>query len=342
MSYTRHFSKTITVHYSGSVSYPASQSGGTKSYSGSTKETIHFNVTVDTDPFDESVEHMKDGVDLLTGSVAATEAAQVSSIRENSARIGQTIISGFFKTVKSDISQQITELRTRTDALLVQLNELAKRCNDKRRQMGVDYQRISSRYSKIFDDLNKELDNRIHSIDEPVFRLTRQTDDIGSGAEKLVAAAAVSAGENARVHAEISASLAKRQAVNAIEKGHRFLQMQYATDRLLNRCLRPGGEQQSITTPFCVADTTTGPGTSRTDVYASPMLGAIPAEQLADRLPAEACGATVSDDDARIIAEYFNSEVASAMQADTSEHSRRVAELTTRLFNLSNTAAPGK
>ena len=170
----------------------------------------------------------------------------------------------------------------------------------------------------------------------------RQTDDIGSGAEKLVAAAAVSAGENARVHAEISASLAKRQAVNAIEKGHRFLQMQYATDRLLNRCLRPGGEQQSITTPFCVADTTTGPGTSRTDVYASPMLGAIPAEQLADRLPAEACGATVSDDDARIIAEYFNSEVASAMQADTSEHSRRVAELTTRLFNLSNTAAPGK
>ena len=132
MSYTRHFSKTITVHYSGSVSYPASQSGGTKSYSGSTKETIHFNVTVDTDPFDESVEHMKDGVDLLTGSVAATEAAQVSSIRENSARIGQTIISGFFKTVKSDISQQITELRTRTDALLVQLNELAKRCNVKR------------------------------------------------------------------------------------------------------------------------------------------------------------------------------------------------------------------
>ena len=281
MSYTRHFSKTITVHYSGSVSYPASQSGGTKSYSGSTKETIHFNVTVDTDPFDESGEHQKDGVDLLTGSVAATEAAQVSSIRENSARIGQTIISGFFKTVKSDISQQITELRTRTDALLVQLNELAKRCNDKRRQMGVDYQRISSRYSKIFDDLNKELDNRIHSIDEPVFRLTRQTDDIGSGAEKLVAAAAVSAGENARVHAGIQ-------------------------------------------------------------VYPSPMLGAIPAEQLADRLPAEACGATVSDDDARIIAEYFNSEVASAMQADTSEHSRRVAELTTRLFNLSNTAAPGK
>ena len=341
MSYTRHFSKTITVHYSGSVSYPASQSGGYKSYSGSTNETIHFNVTVDTDPFDESVEKMKGGVDLLTGSVAATEAAQVQSIRENSHTIGQTIISGFFRTVKSDISQQIAELRTRTDALLVQLNELAKRCNDKRRQMGVDYQRISSRYAKIFDDLNKELDNRIHSIDEPVFRITRQTDEIGSGAERLVSTAAVSAGENARVHAQISASLAKRQAVNAIEKGRKFLDVQYTTDRLLNSCLRPGGEQQTIVTPFCVTDITTGPGMAQTDVYASPMLQGLTPAQLAEKLPDDACNSTVSPDDARIISEYFNSEVAAAMQADPSEHSRRVAELTARLFNLSDTAAPG-
>ena len=80
MSYTRRFSKNITVHYSGSVSYGPSQSGGSKSYSGTVTETVYFDVHVDTDPFDEEVHKMKDHVDLLTGSVVATEAAHVASI----------------------------------------------------------------------------------------------------------------------------------------------------------------------------------------------------------------------------------------------------------------------
>ena len=129
--------------------------------------------------------------------------------------------------------------------------------------------------------------------------------------------------------------------MNAINKGRRFLDVQYTTDRLLNRCLRPGGEQTAMTTPFCVADITTGPGTSQTDVYASPMLHCLTPAQLAEKLPADACNARVSDEDARIITDYFNSEMAAAMQADNSEHARRVAELTGCLFNLSNTAAPG-
>ena len=99
MSYTRRFSRNITVHYSGNVSYPPSQHGGTKYYSGSTTETVYFDVTVDTDPFDKEVHEMKGHVDLLTGSVVATEAAHVNSIDEKSRQIGDTIIRGFFKTV---------------------------------------------------------------------------------------------------------------------------------------------------------------------------------------------------------------------------------------------------
>lgn len=102
MSYTRSFTKTIAVHYSGSVSYPASQSGGTTSYSGTAYETVTVNVNVDTDPFDASVAQCNTGVGMLTGSVVATEAAQVASIGEAAQKVGSTIVKGFQNRTERD------------------------------------------------------------------------------------------------------------------------------------------------------------------------------------------------------------------------------------------------
>ena len=122
MSYSRSFSKTIAIHYSGSVSYPASQSGGSVSYSGTAYEDVVVNINVDTDAFDSSVRHCNNSVGALTGAVVATEGAQVASIRQNAIKIGQTIVDGFFSTVRSEISQQITELKNR-----ISLSLLSKR-----------------------------------------------------------------------------------------------------------------------------------------------------------------------------------------------------------------------
>lgn len=342
MSYTRRFTKDITVHYSGSVSYPASQNGGSTSYSGSTTETIVFDVLVDTDPFDSEVHNVNKHVDLLTGSVVATEAAHVKTIYDTTTEIGDTIISGFFKTVKSDISQQITELKTRAEALLMQLNKLAIRCNDKKRQMGEDYQRISSRYAKIFTDLNNELENRIHSIDEPIFLAASSMDEIGSktGGKDQVSTVSVSAGEHARVHSMLAANIAKRQAVNAIEKGRKFLHAQYETDRILDKCLRPGGQAEILSSPFCVMDGVTGPGTTNREVFTSPLLENESGEQLAQHLDDKEWNGAVKQYDAEAIGGYFRSEVAQIMQNADNEHDRRVAALTSSLFDLSKTSTP--
>lgn len=328
MSYTRRFSRTITVHYSGSISYPASQNGGTTHYSGSTQETINFDVTVDTDPFDRSVNEVNNGVDMLTTAVAATEVAQVESIRHHSNEIGQTIVSGFFKTVKSDISQQISELKNRSEALLIQLSQLAKRCNDKKRQMGVDYQRISSRYAKIFTDLDNELDNRLHAIDQPVFSFRETADEIGSGSEKMVATPTVTAGENAHVLATMAASLAKRQASDTIGKMRRYLNVQRDTDSLLNHCLSSGGEGQLLVTPFAVADFVDGRNSSRAEVFASPMLDQVDRQTLASAKT----GSDESPESAKRISDYFNRELADMFGANSSSHSRRVAEMAAKLF----------
>ncbi len=343
MSYTRHFRKNITVHYSGSVSYPASEHGGSKSFSGSVTESIDFEVHVNTEPFDAEIHNMKHHIDLLTGSVAATEAAHVKAIGETSKKIGDTIISGFFKTVQSDISQQIAELKSRTEALLVHLKGLADRCNDKKRQMGVDYQRLADRYGKIFNDLNNELKNRIYSVDEPVFKTIGTLDTVGSqtGKDDSVATVSVTSEENSRVQSVIAANLVKKQAINAIEKGRRFLEAQYACDRVIDSCLRQGGESASLCSPFCVIETVKEDGSSSREVYSSPLLSEVPKEELASKMDGYGWNSHVKEEDARAISDYFGSNVAHAMQISTNEHDRRVVDMASRLFNLSKTAVPG-
>ncbi len=343
MSYTRRFKKTIRVYYSGSVSYPPSQNGGRTSYSGTVNEEVIFDVTVDTNPFDNEVGNVKNQVDLLTGSVAATEAAHVGVIHETSKQIGDTIVAGFFKTVKSDISQQIAQLKTRAESLLLQMNKLADRCRNKKKQMGVDYQRISERYSKIFSDLNNELENRIYSIDEPVFHVTRSLDAIGSlsGSNDMVSTVSVSAGENAHVHSMIAANIAKKQAIEAIENGRRFLSVQYATDKVINKCLMSNRETGTLSTPFCVMYATSDNGGER-EVYTSPLIDDASHDSLSAKLDEVGWGGEVREDDQKAIRDYYNQCLDEERARAKNHHDVRVCELMGRLFNLSQTAVPGK
>ena len=344
MSYTRRFSRSVTIRYSGSVSYPASEHGGSVSYSGSASETVHFDVTVDTEPFDDAVDGMKGGVDLLTGAVVATEAAQLKAIDSSSRKIGDTIVAGFFKTVKSDISQQIAQLKIHSETLLLQLNKLAERCREKQRQMGADYQRISDRYVKIFTDLSKELENRVYSIDEPVFKTTRMLDRIGGheGNEEAAATVSVTAGETAHVHSILAVNQAKRQALQAIEKGQRFLGIQYATDDVIRRCLLPKDDSGFIATPFCVMETVSEGGREERTLHASPLLGGIDSETLSRGIDAKGWTKRISEEEARRISDCFNRRVAVEQAAASDAHARRVADMTARLFNLSQTATAGE
>ncbi len=344
MSYTRRFTKTVSIHYSGSVSYPPSENGGRVSYSGTEHETVHFDVTVDTEPFDDAVDDMKDGVDLLTGSVVATEAAQLKAIDSASKQVGDTIVSGFFKTVKSDISQQIAQLKIHSESLLLQLNKFAERCREKQKQMGIDYQRISDRYLKIFNDLSKELENRIYSIDEPVFHATRQLDSIGShqGNEEAAATVSVTAGETARVHSVIAANQVKRKALEALDRGKRFLAIQYATDNVINRCLLPKGEAGPVATPFCVMEGMVDKGRTARQLFASPLLNGIDEKTLYDGIDSKGWMRQMTEEEAGHISDYFNSNVANMHAEAKNVHAQRVADMTAQLFNLSQTAIAGK
>lgn len=252
MGYTRTFSQLITLRYSGTVDG--------KSYSGSVSETVYVNVHVDTNPFDNSVVKGAHKVDELTGAVTVTKAVQLQAIKESAERIGNTIVGGFYRTVQSELTQQMAALSNQVESLTAHIMELAKRCNDKKRQMEVDYGRLTSRYSKLFAELNSELATRVGELDRPAFttyktlsEATQRLTVAGGGAETAVAGA-----ESQSVSTLIKASRIKNSARRVVGLISDYLGQARMTESTLSRVSLPGGGQATRYCAVIMGESVTG------------------------------------------------------------------------------------
>ena len=225
MSYRRSY--TGYVHYSGTVSYPASQNGGSVSYSGS--EPVYITIDVDTNAFDASVGHCNNAVNALTGAVVATEAAQVESKRQASKQIASTIVKGFFDYVGADLSQKIKELSSKCESLFIALMGHKDNCLSRSKQMQDDYNRISKRYSKIFEDLDKETVSRIEVLDKPTFQFAESAQNLvdRNSNTELLGISTISANENIKLETVLSCSHVKQQASVLLDKANCYLQGTY-------------------------------------------------------------------------------------------------------------------
>ena len=331
MSYTHRYSKRIYVPYERTVHYPASEHGGSTTVSGEVEETIYVNIHVDTDPFDRSVNKCNNHISGLTGAVVATEAAQVQSIKKNAERLGRTITDGFFTTVKSEISQQMVELQTRIDADLLHLNELAKKCKEKQTQMQHDYQRISSRYTKIFEDLNNELENRIHALDEQTFRFKRTSNAISERAfdSDMITTVVVSGNENSSLEARISASLTKKRALDSIEQATVFLGKQKSTEMIIAKSTVNTPGEGTFYSPVCYIETNEN-GVINRQVHASRLVNKAGGKSLLEG----AQRVEQHSDNVKAIQQHFNQEL-NHKYSSGDKHADRVYDYITRLFNNS-------
>lgn len=251
MSYTKTYQQLIQIPYSGY----ASKGDVTVHYSGVAEETVYVNIHVNTDEFDSSVSDCGKHIGALTTSVVATKAAHAKSIADNAKKISKTIISGFFSTVRSELTQQMAELKSRVDATLLHLNEMAKRCRDKRRQMETDYGRICERYTKVFSDLNTELQHRVFELDRASFKLEEQTKECANRSltSENAGMISVSSAENARVQSQIVASVAKKRALDAIHRANGYLAYQQENRNVITRSLFDDSEERHYYVPVCLA-----------------------------------------------------------------------------------------
>lgn len=253
MSYRRSY--TGYVHYSGTVSYPASQHGGSVSYSGS--EPVYVTIDVDTNAFDASVAQCNNSVDGLTTAVVATEAAQVESKRKASAKIAASIIKGFFEYVGADLSQKMKELSSKCESLFVALMGHKDNCLAKRSQMQDDYNRISKRYSKLFEDLDKETVSRIEVLDKPTFQFADTAQKVidRNGNTELLGISTISATENIKLETVLSCSHVKQQANILLGKANDYLQGTYRLANSVRDMLSDSGDAENILLPVMYTET---------------------------------------------------------------------------------------
>ena len=254
MSYRQHYKGY--VHYSGSVSYPASQSGGSVSYSGS--EPVYITIEVDTNAFDASVVHCNQTLNGLTSAVVATEAAQVAAKQKATQKISNSILDGFFQYVGADLSQKIKELVSKCESLFFALTGHKESCLSKNKQMQDDYNRITKRYSKIFEDLDKEIISRIAQLDKPTFQFADTAQNLinQKANNGLFGISTVSANENIQLETLLSCSHIKQQASTLLKKAENYLQGTYRLERSLSGMFEKGKPEGDVLLPILYLETT--------------------------------------------------------------------------------------
>ncbi|MDR2245761.1 MAG: hypothetical protein LBE17_03645 [Treponema sp.] len=173
MSYTQRFYDSIQVSGSTSVSYPASQKGGTIHVPYSKNVSFDITIDVETDSFDSSVVHCNRSIDLLTGSVVAMNTAQCAAIQQTAKDVSRSLINGFFGTIRMELSQQLQALDSAIKAGFGLIAEQGKAVSEQKKTLETDYNRISSRYLAIFRNLDDECHKRIYALDRDSFNLSR-------------------------------------------------------------------------------------------------------------------------------------------------------------------------
>ena len=154
MSYSRTYhetvygSRTVTVHYD----YPASENGG----SGSESVTVDIeipvtiDIDVDTNPFDRSISSANRQCKSAYWFCCCDRSRSCCSKIKGSKAVADTIIEGFFGLIKSEINQQLTEIKPKVEALLVEMLQHQESCVLKKNNLKVILEEYPERYSKIF------------------------------------------------------------------------------------------------------------------------------------------------------------------------------------------------
>ena len=301
-------------------------------------EVVDVNICVDTDEYDKQSAITANNVTLLTGSVVATESAQVESIHENAQKIAKTIVKGFFSTVKSDISTQITEQYHRVEALLVHLKTQAEELNRKQMQMEKDYHRTAARYSKIFTDLNNELENRVRQLDLPVYTLQ---ENISFEANRMLngdfaGMASVANRENLMLNSQIEAACQRKQTEGTIDSIHHLLISEQQNNNTLSHVmLCPDFPEGIAYLPVCFAEYEEDKGVMKRQVLMD--AHTLPMQQVNEQivnscLVADSEYGSFGQKEREKVLPYLEEMVQNAYQNKTSEHDERVKKLTIQMF----------
>ena len=248
MSYSREYSRTISGTEYVEVYHPASESSSSETVSVHWSEDVDITIHVDTSSFDQSVTTIKHHIDGLTGAVIATEAAQLEEKMRGANAISQSVTTGFFRLIGSEIAQQMVALKSRVDSQFLKLNDMRSACQRIQQNMQQDYHRITDRYTATFEELDRELAKRIASLDESAYALKREIsiEDRRSFDSTLSTTSTILAGENSQAQSVLLASALRSRMNNLLQCAVAYLTSEKNTSVTVSTMLEAGGQDNSM------------------------------------------------------------------------------------------------
>ena len=137
------------------------------------KMSNNFNFTVDTAPMADSVDTVSYSVKGVTGAVVAMQSAVINAEREASKKICENVDSGFYILMSSQLSQKMALCSSQISSHLLRMQKFRSDILSVKNAMQNDYNRISSRYFKLFNSLDKNLEQRIKALDSAAVKIAK-------------------------------------------------------------------------------------------------------------------------------------------------------------------------
>ena len=180
--------------------------------------------SVDTTPMATEISRVTHQVQNTKAAVVTMQTAVIAAEKRSADKVCSNVNLGFFTLMRSQISQKIANKQSRVEALLMQLGYQKRRLLNIKSNMEREYQRIAARYIKIFTTINKELEQRIRQVDQPVFELVNKHMATSSNRMNAMAAWISTTQAEAIVECQrILMSNMKHNARVALEESRSFL-----------------------------------------------------------------------------------------------------------------------
>lgn len=125
-------------------------------------------IDIGTEGLAQSLGHVTRAVGSVSDSVNVAANALCQAEREASDRVCQNVTHGFFTFMHTQLLQNKVKVQSQAESCLLSLRHFAQSLAKTQAQLQADFQRISLRYTRVFEGLNQALQSRIYALDKPV------------------------------------------------------------------------------------------------------------------------------------------------------------------------------
>lgn len=193
---------------------------------------------IDTHPMADEMKSVSRNIQGTTTAVIGMKAAVIKAEKDAADHVCDNVNKGFYTLIHSQISQKIAKLQSEVDSHIMKLNQLRKQLISIKDRMERDYGMISQRYIKLFNGLNKNLEQRVYELDRPIMEFAmKDINTISNRKKHMTATVPLSQEESLSVSQKILTSNMKFQGMRVIDSMARFLTDMKEQDELAKEIL---------------------------------------------------------------------------------------------------------